>query len=99
MAGGTEFFFVTEGIETALKRAGEAAQGLDVRLGGGVLTVREYLLAGLIDEMQLTVSPVLMGSGENLFSGIDLSALGYHCDESIAGERATHVYLRRGRLR
>jgi dihydrofolate reductase len=97
MAGGTEFFFVTEGIETALKRATEAAQGLDVRLGGGVFTIREYLLAGLIHELQLTISPVLLGSGENLFSGIDLSALGYHCDESMIGERGTHVFLRRSR--
>ena len=97
MAGGTEFFFVTEGIEAALKRATEAARGLDVRLGGGVFTIREYLLAGLIDELQLTISPVLLGSGENLFSGIDLSALGYLCDESIVGERGTHVFLRRTR--
>jgi dihydrofolate reductase len=99
MAGGTEFFFVTEGIEAALKRASDAAGGLDVRLGGGVLTIREYLLAGLVDELQLTVSPVLMGSGENLFSEIDLPSLGYHCDESISGERATHVFLRRKGLR
>ena len=99
MAGGTEFFFVTEGIEAALRQATDAAGGLDVRLGGGVFTVREYLLAGLIEELQLTVSPVLMGSGENLFSGIDLSSLGYHCDESVAGERAMHVFLRRPRPR
>ena len=99
MAGDTEFFFVTEGIEAALKRATDAAGGLDVRLGGGIFTVREYLLAGHIDELQLVVSPVLMGSGENLFSGIDLSSLGYHCDESISGERATHFFLRRRRLR
>ncbi len=98
MAGGTEFFFVTEGIEAALKEAVDAAGGLDVRLGGGVFTIREYLRAGLIDELQLTMSPVLMGSGENLFSGLDLSAMGYVCDESVAGERATHVFLRRRRV-
>ena len=97
MAGGTEFFFVTEGIEAALKRATDAAGSLHVRLGGGVFTIREYLSAGLIDELQLAVGPVLLGSGENLFSGLDLASLGYVCDESIAGERATHVFLRRGR--
>jgi dihydrofolate reductase len=97
MAGDTEFFFVTEGIETALKRATEAAGRLHVRLGGGVSTVRQYLRAGLIDELHLAVRPVLMGSGENLFSGLDLSSLGYECDESVAGERAMHVFLRRAR--
>lgn len=97
MAGGTEFYFVTEGIEAALKQASDAAGKLDVRLGGGVFTIREYLRAGLIDELHLTMSPVLMGSGENLFSGLDLSALGYVCDESVAGERATHIFLRKRR--
>ncbi len=97
MVGGTEFFFVTEGIEAALKRATDAAGSLHVRLGGGVFTIHEYLRAGLIDELHLAVGPVLLGSGENLFSGLDWASLGYVCDESIAGERATHVFLRRGR--
>jgi len=95
MAGGTEFRFVTEGIHTALAQAREAAGGLDVRLGGGVSTVRQYLGAGLIDELHLAVRPVLLGAGEALFQGLDLPALGYEVAESIAGERATHVILRR----
>jgi dihydrofolate reductase len=97
MAGGTEFFFVTDGIESALKRATDAAGSLHVRLGGGVFTIREYLRAGLIDELQLTMGPVVLGSGENLFCGLDVASLGYVCDESIAGERATHVFLRKRR--
>jgi dihydrofolate reductase len=95
MKGGTEFRFVTEGIHSALEQATAAAGGLDVRVGGGVATVREYLLAGLIDELHLAVRPVLMGSGERLFNGIDMHALGYECARSVAGERATHVFLRR----
>jgi dihydrofolate reductase len=95
MAGGTEFRFVTEGIHVALEQATAAAGGLDVRLGGGVATVRQYLRAGLIDDLHLAVGPVLLGSGENLFEGIDLHALGYTCVKSIAGERATHVFLQR----
>jgi dihydrofolate reductase len=95
MAGGTEFRFVTGGIQDALKQAKAAAGKLDVRLGGGVATVRQYVRAGLIDEMHLAVSPVMLGSGENLYEGINLRALGYECGESIAGERATHVSLRK----
>jgi dihydrofolate reductase len=95
MQGGTEFHFVTDGINAALERARAAAGGRDVRLGGGVATVREYLRAGLIDEMHLAVQPVLLGRGESLFHGIDLHALGYECATSIAGERANHVFLRR----
>ena len=95
MKGGTEFRFVTEGIEAALAQAKAAAGGLDVRLGGGVSTVRQYLRARLIDELHLAVRPVLLGSGENLFNGLDLRALGYECTQSVAGERATHVFLRR----
>ena len=95
MAGGTEFRFVTEGIHAALEQASAAAGGRDVRLGGGVSTVRQYLRAGLIDELQLALRPVLLGSGEQLFNGIDMRAAGYHCTQSIAGERATHVFLRR----
>jgi dihydrofolate reductase len=97
MEGGTVFHFVTDGTETALARAKEAAGGLDVRLGGGVATVRQYLQAGLIDEMHLAISPVLLGAGENLFGGIDAVALGYECTEHVAGENATHVVLTRRR--
>ena len=95
MEGGTEFHFVTDGIHAALEQAKAAAGGRDVRLGGGVATIRQYLRAGLIDELHLAVSPVLLGSGEHLLHGIDMRALGYDCDKSIAGERATHVFLRR----
>lgn len=95
MAGGTVFHFVTEGIHEALGRAKEAAGGRDVRLGGGVATIRQYLQAGLVDDLHLAVRPVLLGSGENLMAGLDLKALGYRCVESVAGERATHVFLSR----
>ena len=95
MAGGTTFYFVTEGIEAALAQARVAAGGLDVRIGGGVSTVRQYLRAGLIDELHLAIRPVLLGTGEHLFGGLDMRALGYECAESIAGERATHVFLRK----
>ena len=95
MAGGTTFHFVTDGIEAALKRAREAAGERDVRLGGGVLTVQEYLKARFIDELHLAVRPVVLGAGENLFRGIDLRALGYACTRSVSGERATHVFLRK----
>ena len=94
MKGGTTFYFVTDGIESALAQAREAANGRDVRLGGGVATVREFLRARLIDELHLAVRPVLLGSGEALFSGLDWRALGYECTKSIAGERAMHVFLR-----
>jgi dihydrofolate reductase len=95
MKGGTEFHFVTDGIEAALARATDAAAGKDVRLGGGVATVREYLRAGLIDELHLASMPVLLGRGEALFDGIDLRQLGYGCMERRAGERATHVVINR----
>lgn len=95
MAGGTEFRFVTEGIHAALDQAKEAAGNLDVRVGGGVSTVRQFLSAGLIDELHLAVRPVVLGKGESLFQGLDLPALGYECAESIAGERATHMILRK----
>jgi len=95
MKGGTTFHFVTDGIESALAQAKAAAGGRDVRLGGGVATVREYLSARLLDEMHLAVRPVLLGAGENLMSGLDLRALGYEVGESIAGERATHMFVRR----
>ena len=96
MKGGTEFRFVTEGLHAALEQARAAAHGRDVRLGGGVATLRQYLRAGLIDEMHLAIRPVLLGSGESFFSGIDLRALGYECEKHVAGERAMHVFLRRG---
>lgn len=95
MKGGTEFRFVTEGIHAALEQAKAAAGGKDVRLGGGVSTVRQYLKAGLIDDLHLAMRPVLLGSGENLLHGIDTHALGYECAKSVAGERATHVFLRK----
>jgi dihydrofolate reductase len=95
MAGGTEFHFVTSGIEAALAQARAAAGKLDVRLGGGVATVRQYLRAGLIDELHLAVRPVLLGAGEHLWNGLDASALGYRCEKVVAGERATHVYIRK----
>lgn len=95
MQGGTEFRFVTEGIHAALQQAKTAAGGRDVRLGGGAATVRQYLQAGLIDELHLAVSPVLLGSGEHLWQGLDLPALGYECAKTVAGERATHVFLRK----
>jgi len=95
MAGGTEFHFVTDGIEAALAQARAAAGGLDVRLGGGVATLREYLRARLIDELVLAVRPVLLGAGEPLFVDIDLRAFGYECIRHVAGARAMHVFLRK----
>ena len=97
MAGGTEFHFITSGIDAALEQARAAARGGDVRLGGGVAAIRQYLRAGLIDELHLVVRPVLLGSGEHLLHDIDMRALGYRCSRSVAGERATHVFLRRER--
>lgn len=91
MEGGTTFHFVTGGIHEALRRASEAAQGKDVRVGGGVATVRQHLQAGLIDEMHLAFAPVLLGQGENLFAGLDLPKLGYRCTEHVPSSHATHV--------
>jgi dihydrofolate reductase len=95
MKGGTEFHFVTEGIQAALDYATEAAGGRDVRVGGGVSTIRQYLRTALVDELHLAVRPVLLGSGEDLFNGIDLHALGYACVKHVAGERAMHVFVRK----
>jgi dihydrofolate reductase len=96
MKGGTEFRFVTDGIESALEQAKSAAGGKDVRLGGGVSTIRQYLRAALIDELHLAISPVLLGSGEHLLHGIDTRALGYECAKHVAGGRAAaHVILRK----
>jgi dihydrofolate reductase len=95
MKGGTDFHFVTDGIESALAQAKAAAGGRDVRIGGGVSTVRQFLQAGLIDEMHVAVGPVFMGAGENLWHGLDMRALGYEITEVIPGERATHVMVRK----
>jgi dihydrofolate reductase len=97
MAGGTVFHFVTGGIHAALEPAAAAAGDHDVRLGGGVATIRQYLRAGLIDELHLAVRPILLGSGEHLWRDIDMHALGYECAESVAGERVTHLLIRRRR--
>jgi dihydrofolate reductase len=96
MQGGTVFHFVTGGIHEALQRAREAAQGKDVRVGGGVATVRQYLEAGLVDEMHLAISPTLLGQGESLLAGIDLTRLGFKCTEHVATPAAMHVVLAKG---
>jgi dihydrofolate reductase len=93
MEGGTTFHFVTDGIESALKQAKEAAGGKDVRIGGGVSVIRQYLAAGLIDEMHLAFAPVLLGEGEHLFSGTNLHALGFTPQKTIMGENAMHVFI------
>jgi dihydrofolate reductase len=95
MKGGTTFYFVTDGIEAALERARKAAGGKDVRLGGGVSTIRQYLEADLVDEMHLAISPVLLGAGEALLAGIDLPKLGFTCTEHVPTKAATHVVLSR----
>ncbi|MGE8320243.1 MAG: dihydrofolate reductase family protein [Comamonas sp.] len=95
MEGGTSFHFVTGGIHEALERARAAAGAKDVRIGGGVDTIRQYLRAQLIDELHLAIAPVLLGRGEHLFESLDLPALGYECVQSAASEKATHVVLRR----
>jgi dihydrofolate reductase len=95
MAGGTTFYFVTEGIHSALERALASARGKDVRIGGGAATIRQYLAAGLIDEMHLAISPVVLGKGEHLFHAVDLPALGYACTTHAATAHATHVVLTR----
>jgi dihydrofolate reductase len=95
MQGGTTFIFVTEGIEAALDQAKRAAEGRDVKIGGGVETVRQYLRADLIDELHFALSPVVLGKGEAMFEGIDLPALGYRVAEHQATEHATHIVLSR----
>ena len=95
MAGGTTFHFVTEGIEAALNQARAAANGKDVRVGGGAATIRQYLQAGLLDEMHLAISPILLGQGEPLFEGIDLQALGYRVKEHVTTEAAMHLVVGR----
>jgi dihydrofolate reductase len=93
MAGGTTFHFVTDGMDAALQRALVAADGKDIRIGGGVATIRQYLRAGIIDEMHLALAPVLLGAGESLFANLNLPALGYRCTEHVATSKATHVVL------
>ena len=93
MEGGTVFHFVTDGINSALQKAFDAANGKDVRLGGGVSTVRQYLNAKLIDEMHIAISPVVLGSGENLFANINLIQLGYKCVKHVPTENAMHLFI------
>ena len=93
MKGGTVFHFVTDGIQSALERAREAASGEDVRLGGGVATIRQYLRARLVDELHMAIAPALLGSGENLFDGIDLVSLGYTCIQHVTSPNAMHVVI------
>ncbi len=95
MAGGTTFHFVTDGMHAALAQASAAAGSRDVRLGGGVSTLRQYLRAGLVDEMHLAIAPAVLGRGESLFADLDLPALGYHCIESVQGKRAMHLRFQR----
>ena len=95
MQGGTTFYFVTDGIQAALQRAREAADGKDVRLGGGAATIRQYLQARLVDEMHVAIAPALLGSGEALFAGLDLVKLGYRRTEHVTIPDATHVVLAR----
>jgi dihydrofolate reductase len=95
MKGGTTFHFVTDGIHSALQRAKEAAKDKDVRIGGGVATIQQYLRAGLIDELHLALRPILMGSGENLYAGIDMAELGYRCSQHVSTELAMHVVIHR----
>jgi dihydrofolate reductase len=93
MAGGTTFHFVTDGIQAAVEQASAAANGKDIRIGGGTATIQQFLRAGLIDYLHLAISPVLLGSGEQLFSNIDVLKLGYECVEHAATAKATHVVL------
>jgi len=95
MEGGTTFCFVTQGIHKALDQARHAANGLDVRIGGGPHTIQQYLRAGLIDELHIAISPVLLGQGARLFEGVDLRAAGYECVQFAPSDKATHVVLRR----
>jgi len=95
MAGGTTFHFVTDGIEAALARAADAAGSKDIRVGGGVATIRQYLRAGLIDEMHFAIAPVLLGAGEHLLAGLDLPKLGYARPEHVPTEKATHVVIKK----
>ena len=97
MAGQTTFHFVTDGVDAALQRAAQAASGKDIRIGGGVATIQQLLRARLIDEVHLAISPTLLGSGEQLFTNIDVIKLGYRCTEHASTEKATHVVLSKQR--
>ena len=93
---GTTFYFITAGIHAALEEAKKAANGKDVRIGGGVSTIRQYLQAGYIDEMEFVISPVFLGTGEHLFTGIDMNALGFTNIQQVKGESATHIIVKKG---
>src|SRR6185503_12563564 len=93
MEGGTIFHFVNDGIHAVLERAKRSAKGKDVRIGGGVDIIRQYLTAGLIDSLHLAVAPVVLGTGESLLTGIDLRALGYTQIEYVATPKAAHYVL------
>ena len=95
MEGGTTFHFVTEGVHSALQQARKAAGNMDVRIGGGIATIQQYLRERLIDELHLAVRPILMGSGENLFTGINMHALGYRCSQHVSSEHVMHVVLKK----
>lgn len=95
MEGGTTFHFVTDGINAALEKAFDSANGKDVRLGGGVNTIRQYLKAQLVDELHLVVSPIILGSGENLYMNLDLKSLGYKCINNISTEKAMHLIIKK----
>jgi dihydrofolate reductase len=95
MEGGTTFHFVTDGPQAALRSAREVAKGKDIRIGGGISAIRQFLNANLIDEMHLTLSPVLLGEGEHLFSGINLPKLGFAPVRTVPGENATHVFIKK----
>src|SRR6187431_896591 len=95
MEGGTTFYFVTDGIKSVLQKAKAAAKGKDVRIGGGVATIRQYLTAGQIDEIHLAMSPIFLGEGEHLFSGLNLNALGFTSIKTVGSEKATHVLMKK----
>jgi len=95
MKGGTTFYFITDGIHSALEKAKQAAGDKDIRIGGGPATVRQYLKERLIDELHLAMRPIFLGKGEKLFEGLDLRELGYKVENTVQGERATHLIIRK----
>ncbi|MGA7836838.1 MAG: dihydrofolate reductase family protein, partial [Ignavibacteriaceae bacterium] len=95
MEGGTIFHFITDGINAALEKAFDSANGKDVRLGGGVNTIRQYLKAQLLDELHLVVSPIILGSGENLYLNLDITSLGYKCIKYISSDKAMHLVIKK----
>ena len=95
MEGGTTFHFITDGINAALEKAFDSANGKDVRLGGGVNTIRQYLKAQLVDELHLVVSPIILGSGENLYLNLNLTSLGYKCIKNISSDKAMHLVIKK----